>query len=94
MVTTQPLPSFGGVPQSLVITSIVVVVHKVRDRALQIPWNIVLDLVDVKFDGSVIPLQLAVGLRMERRCQDVAYAHQAQVFSEGMRDTAWPVVRK
>ncbi len=53
------------VPQSLVITAIVVVVHKVRDRDFQIPWNIVWDLVDVKFNGPVIPLQLAVGLRME-----------------------------
>ena len=82
------------VPQSLLITPIVVVVHKVRDRLLQIPWNIVWDLVDVKLDGPVIPLQLAVGLRMEGQCQDVAYAHQPQVFSEGMRDIAWPVVRK
>ena len=54
------------VPQSLVVTTIVVVVHKVRDRDFQIPWNIVWDLVDVKFNGPVIPLQLAVGLRMER----------------------------
>jgi len=59
-----------------VITSIVVVVHKVRDRLLQIPWNIVWDLVDVKFNGPVIPLQFAVGLRMGGRGQDVAYAHQ------------------
>ena len=76
------------------ITSIVVVVHKVRDRLLQIPWNIVWDLVDVKFNGPVIPLQFAVGLRMEGRSQDVADAHQPQVFSEGMRDIAWPVVRQ
>ena len=94
MVTTQPLPSFGGVPQSLVITPIVVVVHKVRDRALQIPWNIVWDLVDVKFNGPVIPLQFAVGLRMEGRSQDVSDAHQPQVFSEGTKYIAWPVVRK
>ena len=76
------------------ITPIVVVVHKVRDRVLQVSWNIVWDLVDVKFNGPVIPLELAVGLRMERRCQDVAHAHQPQVFSEGMRDIAWPVVRQ
>ena len=44
------------VPQSLVVTTIVVVVHKVRDRDFQIPWNIVWDLVDVKFNGPVIPL--------------------------------------
>ena len=78
----------------LVITPIVVVVHKVRDRDLQIPWNIVWDLVDVKFNSRVIPLQLAVGLRMEGRGQDVAYAHQPQVFSKGMRDIIWPVVRQ
>jgi hypothetical protein len=77
-----------------VLTSIVVVVHKVRDRLLQIPWNIVWDLVDVKFNGPVIPLQLAIGPRMEGRSQDVADAHQPQVFSEGMRDIAWPVVRE
>ena len=76
------------------ITPIVVVVPKVRDRLFQIPWNIVWDLVDVKFNGPVIPLQLAVGLRMEGRCQDVSDAHQPQVFSEGMRDIAWPVVRE
>ena len=35
---------------------IVVVVHELRDRAFQIPWNIVWDLVDVKFNGPVIPL--------------------------------------
>ena len=82
------------VPQSLVITPIVVVVHKVRDRVLQVSWNIIWDLVQVKLDRSVIPLQFAIGPRMERRSQDVADAHQPQVFSEGMRDIAWPVVRK
>jgi len=76
------------------IASIVVVVHKVRDRLLQIPWNIVWDLVDVKFNGPVILIQFAVGLRMGGRGQDVAYAHQPQVFSEGMRDIARPVVRE
>jgi hypothetical protein len=58
-----------------VVTTIVVVIHELRDRELQIPWDIIWGLVDVKFDGPVIPLQLAVGLRMEGRCQDVAYAH-------------------
>ena len=82
------------VPPCLVIASIVVVVHKVRDRDLQIPWNIVWDLVDVKFNSRVIPLQLAVGLRMEGRGQDVADAHQPEVFSKGMRDIIWPVVRQ
>jgi hypothetical protein len=77
-----------------VITPIVVVVHELRDRLFQIPWNIVWDLVDVKFNGPVIPLQFAVGLRMEGRGQDVADAHQPQVFSEGMRDIAWPIVRE
>ena len=52
--------------QSLVITPIVVVGHEPRDRDLQISWNIVRDLVDVKLDRSVIPFQLAVGLSMER----------------------------
>ena len=51
------------------ITPIVVVVHKVRDRDFQIPWNIVWDLVDVKFNGPVIPLQFAVGPRMEGRAR-------------------------
>jgi hypothetical protein len=76
-----------------VITPIVVVVHELRDRYLQVSWNIVGDLVDVKLDGSMITLQLAIGLRMEGRSQDVTYAHQAQVLSEGMRDIAWPVVQ-
>ena len=73
---------------------IVVVVHEFRDRDLQIPCNIIWELVHVKFNGPVILLQLAVGLRMGGRGQDVADAHQPQVFSEGMRDIAWPVVRK
>ena len=85
---------WSHVPQSLVITPIVVVVHELRDRDFQIPWNTLWDLVDVKFNGPVKPLQLAVGLRMEGRSQDVADAHQPQVFSEGMRDIAWSVVRK
>ena len=76
------------------ITPIVVVVHKVRDRVLQVSWNIVWDLVDVKFNGPVIPLQFAVGLRMEGRSQDVSDAHQPQVFSEGTKDIACPVVRE
>ena len=82
------------VPQSLVITPIVVVVHELPDRDSQITWNIVYDLVDVKFNGPVILLQFAIGLRMEGRSQDLADAHQPQVFSEGMRDIAWPVVRQ
>ena len=48
------------------ITPIVVVVDELRDRDLQIARNIIWDLVDVKFDGPVIPLQFAVGLRMKR----------------------------
>ena len=82
------------VPQSLVITAIVVVVHKVRDRDLQIPRDIIWGLVDVKFDGPVIPLQFAVGLRIEGRSQYVTDAHQPQVFSEGTRDIARAVVRQ
>ena len=70
------------------------VVHELRDRDFQIPWNILWDLVDVKFDGPVILLQLAVGLRMEGRGQDVAYAHQAQVLSEGTKDLTRPNVRQ
>tara|TARA_B100000446_G_scaffold115684_1_gene107890 strand:- start:131 stop:307 length:177 start_codon:yes stop_codon:yes gene_type:complete len=58
-----------------VVTTIVVVIHELRDRDLQIPRDIIWGLVDVKLDGPVIPLQFAVGLRMEGRCQDVAYAH-------------------
>ena len=76
------------------VTTIVVVIHELRDRDLQIPRDIIRGLVNVKFDGPVIPLQLAVGLRMEGRCQDVSDAHQPQVFSEGTKDIAWPVVRK
>ena len=76
------------------ITPIVVVVLEPRDRDFQVSWNIAWDLVDVKFNGPVKPLQLAVGLRMEGRSQNVADARQPQVFSEGMRDITWPVVRK
>ena len=82
------------VPQSLAIASIVVVVHELRDRDFQIPWNIVWDLVDVKFDGPMIPLQFAVGLRMEGRGQDVSDTHQPKVVSEGTRDIARAVVRQ
>ena len=76
------------------VTTIVVVIHELRDRVLQIPRDIIWGLVNVKFDGPVIPLQLAVGLRMEGRCQDVVYAHQPQVFSEGTRDITRPIVRQ
>jgi hypothetical protein len=31
---------------------------------------------------------------MEGRGQDVADAHQPEVFSKGMRDIAWPVVKQ
>ena len=72
------------------ITPIVVVVLEPRDRDFQVSRNIVRDVVDVKFNGPVIPLQLAVGLRMEGRSQNVADARQPQVFSEGMRDITWP----
>ena len=58
------------------ITPIVVVVHEFRDRDFQIPWNTLWDLVDVKFNGPVIPFQFAVGLRIERRNRDVADADQ------------------
>jgi len=74
-----------------VITPIVVVVHEFRDRDFRIPWNTLWDLVDVKFNGPVIPLQFAVGLRMGRRSQDVTDAHQLQAFPEGMRDIVCPV---
>jgi hypothetical protein len=70
------------------ITPVIVVIHEVRDRDLQVFWNIVGDLVDVKFDGSLMTLQLAIGLGMAGRSQDVAYALQPQVFSEGMREIA------
>ena len=58
------------------VTTIVVVIHELRDRDLQIPWNIIWGLVDVKFNGPVIPFQFAVGLRIERRNRDVADADQ------------------
>ena len=73
---------------------IAVVVDKVHDRLLQVSWNIVWDLVDVKLDGPVILLQFAVGLRMEGRSQDVPDAHQAQVVPEGTKDITWTIVRQ
>jgi len=82
------------VPQNLVVTTIVVVIHELRDRELQIPQDIIWGLVDVKFDGPVIPFELAVGLRMEGRGQDVSETHQAQIFSEGTRDITRPIVRQ
>ena len=35
------------------IAPIVVAVHELCDCDFQIPWNIIRDLVDVKFDGTV-----------------------------------------
>ena len=46
----------------------------------------------VTLEGLVVSLQLAVGLRMEGRCQDVLDAHHAQVVSEGSGNIAGAVV--
>ena len=51
------------------ITTIVVVVHELGDRDLQVPRDIIWDLVDVKFNGPVMPLQFAVGPRMKGRAR-------------------------
>ena len=67
------------------VTTIVVVIHELRDRDLQIPWNIIWGLVDVKFNGPVIPLQFAVELRMEGRSQWIPRSERGELM--GKSDT-------
>ena len=71
------------------ISPIIVVAHELADSHIQVSWDVVWDLVDIPFDGLVIPLQLAVGLRMIRRGQNMTDAHQVQVILERTRDAAW-----
>ena len=75
----------GHVAQRLVISPIVVVAHEVGDGRIQVCRSIVWDLVHIPFDRLVISLQLAVGLRMIRRSQNVTDAHQVQIVSERTR---------
>ena len=54
------------IAQGLVVASIVVIAHEVRDRSLQIPWNIIGDLVHFPFYRLMIALDLPIGLRVVR----------------------------
>ena len=42
----------------------------------------------------MVPLDLAIGLRMEGRGSDVSYPHQSQVFVELPGNIACPIIRQ
>jgi len=41
-------------------------------------------LVELTFEGAMVPLNLAIGLRMEGRGGNMLYTHQSQVLVELM----------
>ena len=55
----------GDIPQSFVITPVVIVFDEASNRFLQLIWHLMRHPVDFPFYGAVIPLYLAIGLRME-----------------------------
>jgi len=69
------------VAQRHAIASVVAVAHETGDGCLEFGRHLIRDLVDVPLDTLVIALQLAVGLRMERCCQDVSDAYQPEPLS-------------
>ena len=72
----------GNIAERFVITLGVVVVDEVRDRLLQFRRRFPHDQVDLLFAGSVVPLNLAVGLRMVRRSENMSQAFRLQIVPE------------
>ena len=61
---------------------------------LQFRWRFPGEQVHLLLARAVVPLDLAVGLRMERRGEDMADPLGLQVVAEGLRDQRRPVVRQ
>ena len=74
------------------IAPVVVVADEGGDGCIEVRRQLIGDLVDVPLDGLVIALQLAVGLRVVRRGQDVPDAYQPEVVSKGSGHVARAVV--
>ena len=71
------------VAQSLVIAAVVVVADEGGYRRVEVCGQLIWNLVDVPLQRLVVPLQLAVGLRVKGRRQDVPDADHPQVVPEG-----------
>ena len=67
--------SWRHITQRLVVPAEVVVFNEVGDGLLQLTREFIKDLVHFLLDGLVVALQFPVGLRMERRGQDMPDTH-------------------
>ena len=84
----------SDIAQSFVITPVVVIFDEASNRFLQLTRHIMRHPVDFPFEGAMVPLNFAIGLRVEGRGGNVPYPHESQVFIELVGNVACPIIRK
>ena len=72
----------GDIPQSFVITPVVIVFDKASNCFPQLTRHLMGQLIELTFESAMVSLNLAIGLRMEGRGGNVPYPHESQVFIE------------
>jgi len=83
----------GDIPQPFVITPVVIVFDKSSNRFFSLARHLMGQLIELTFEGAMVTLNLAIGLRMERRGGNMLYPHQSQVLVELMGNVACPIIR-
>jgi len=84
----------GDVADALVIAAVVVVFNECPDCLLQLTRHLVGEEIDASLHGVVVPLNLAIGLRVKGRGQNVPYAYQPQVLTKLPREIPRAIVRE
>ena len=74
------------------VAPVIVIIDEGCDGRLEVGGQLIGRLVHIPLESLVVLLQLAVGLRMEVRCEDVLDYHHSHVVPEGSRDIARAVV--
>ena len=82
------------IAQSFMVASVVIVFDEGSNRFFQLTRYPKGHSVDSPLKGAVVPLNLAIGLRMEGRGGNVPYPHQSQIFIELLRNVSCPVIRQ
>ena len=84
----------GNIAQPFVIAAVVVIFDEASNGFFQFTGHLMRHQIDFSFKGTMVPLDLAIGLRMEGRGSDVSYPHHSQVFVELPGNIACPIIRQ
>ncbi len=92
MLASTDIIGDDNIAQPFVVTPVLVIFDEIACDFLQLIQHVMKYLVDFPFQGAMVPLNLAVALRMEGPGSDVSYPRQSQVPIELLGNIACTIV--